>query len=132
MAKKIKRLIALALAMVMLTGNAISVCAKEPENLKLVDEYTENGAHIKVYEVISNKSQVMPRRFPVYKEVAITVEFEGWIIPSETYSYKAYDEEFKTTMSGTLYLSTYSQDIWYIPPQKMTRALYKGTVAGNI
>ena len=45
-------------------------------------------------------------------------------------NFNAYNKELKTQMSGTLYLQVYDQR--YQNLQKITFAVYKGTVSGNI
>ncbi len=100
-------------------------------NKKFIEEYTENGVHIVVYEIISDTPEIMPR-FPVYKEIGIWQSFDGWdIVPPPTYSYKIEnDPDFHTYMSGTLYLKETEKVVE--GSGKRTHAYYKGTIAGNI
>lgn len=100
-------------------------------NMKFVEEYTENGAHVMVYEIISDIPEIMPR-FPVYKKIGIWVSFNGGnYIPPSTYSYKIEnDPDYNTYMSGTLYLKKTETVIE--TGQKKTNAYYEGTISGNI
>ena len=134
MERKIKSFLLLSLMLVTLLGSSMGVMAKEPDdNLKVIAEFEmENGAHVTLYEILHDEFEITPRRFPVYHEMRMDVEFEGWIVPQETMSFNGYVEEYGINMSGVLYLQDYQYDIWYIPPTHITRATYIGTVHGSL
>ncbi len=60
--------------------------------------------------------------------MSIVVYYDGDVIPSSTYPYEAYDNEYKTVMKGTLRRTSYE----YLLFGNRTRTVYQGTVHGNI
>lgn len=131
MRKKIRNLVMLILSLAMMTGNMIHVYAEESnaDGVNLIEICVENGEYEFGSEIISDTLEIMPR-FPVYREETADLTFQGWITPPSTYHFNAYNKELKTQMSGTLYLQRYDQR--YQNLQKITFAVYKGTVSGNI
>ena len=123
MRKKIRNLVMLILSLAMMTGNMIHVYAEESnaDGVNLIEICVENGENEFGSEIISDTLEIMPR-FPVYREETVDL--------TSTYHFNAYNKELKTQMSGTLYLQRYDQR--YQNLQKITFAVYKGTVSGKI
>ncbi len=98
------------------------------ENEKFIKEgYTADGIKYSIYELIIPDNETVSR-IAVSKWVSIVVYYDGDVIPSSTYPYEAYDNEYKTVMKGTLRRTSYE----YLLFGNRTRTVYQGTVHGNI
>ncbi len=136
MLKKIKLLLVSTITMVTLclVGNVNNVLAGESNTteMKIVAEgYTEDGGRFVAYETITYEKNNISPRIVVSKEITMHVTFTGHITPPSTMKYDEYDKDYDTQMKGTLQLQSYIQDTDFLL-RKETRAIYKGTVFGNI
>jgi hypothetical protein len=138
MKKRMKLFATLTLVTVLLLGSSINVFAA-PSDTKtsslnyITEGYTEEGIHYIVYEVSTPQSDYggITPNIAVSKTKTYKIIYEGHIIRPNIFNYKGYETDYKTIMSGTLYLQSFLQDrdLFF---QKRTYATYKGTVHGII
>lgn len=134
MLKKIKSIVMVIVAMILLMANVMSVYANEFDavNRKMIKEgYTENGDKYMIYEIVPDDKMDISPRITVSKEVEVHVTFTGHITPPSSFAYNEYDNDYKTQMTGSLKLVSYVKDYDFIM-RKETRARYKGVVFGQI
>ncbi|MCI8536627.1 MAG: hypothetical protein HFG68_13895 [Hungatella sp.] len=131
MFKPVKSLMIAALSFAIFAGPAsIDTFASEEKNAQVpvITNTVENGGYYQVYEGSTKVSQ-QGARIVVSKQVRVVVKIKGNVTPNPTYRYSIYDNEYGTTMTGTLNLVSYNYDDNL---SEYTSAVYEGTVFGNI
>lgn len=136
MLKKFRYLagIAFALSLIFLVGNTNNVYAGESDTMDtkvVASGYTVDGGRYIAYETtIYDETKASPR-IVVSKKISMYVTYSGHITPPSTFKYNEYDSDYNTQMKGTLNRISYTHDADYLLRPE-TRALYEGTVFGNI
>lgn len=138
MKKRIKVLMSISLALVLMFGNgnnayAETIVGAETTMTILQEGVTGEGIRYIIYEE-PNLLQLATGVSPciiVSTAKSISIAYEGRIIPPSTFYYSQYEDDMKTTMSGTLRLQGYSYDRWPYFPWS-TKATYAGTLVGNL
>ncbi len=138
MKKKMKLLVTFSLAVVLLFGNTLNLFAapssSEIQQLSYITEgYTEDGIHYTIYEVITpdEDDNIISPCIVVSKNKTYKIIYEGYITPPDTFYYSMYEEDYHTTMSGTLYLKAYHHDIWPSITGS-THATYEGIIVAYV
>ena len=112
MFKPVKSLMIAALSFAIFAGPAsIDTFASEEKNAQVpvITNTVENGGYYQVYEGSTKVSQ-QGARIVVSKQVRVVVKIKGNVTPNPTYRYSIYDNEYGTTMTGTLNLVSYNYD----------------------
>ncbi|HBY71071.1 MAG TPA: hypothetical protein DEG06_02405 [Lachnospiraceae bacterium] len=134
MKKKIYAAITMIMITLLFTGNitaasAATITPISSQKTVISEGYTEDGIHYTIYLSNNKDNFDVTPNIVVSKEITVDIQFDGKIIPPNTWNISYYDEDLRTNMSGTLYLENWYSENFF---GWTTYATYSGSVVGRI